>query len=154
MEDVVIDRQRHDPSGREVAFYTPPDAGNLLRVSGLAQPLIMISLENKFFSSDIFSSAFLLGNIGAPFIIGLAVGYFAKKMLKIALLLGGATVVSLFAAEYYGIVHISDAELQNAASTATHAVKSSGDFLLQRLSSITTKGVSGAAGFFAGFRLG
>jgi len=114
----------------------------------------MTSFDNKFFSQDIFSSAFLLGNIGTPFIIGMAVGYFAKKMLKIALLLSGATVVALFAAEYYGVIHINDAELQNAASTATNAAKSSGDFLLQRLSSITTKGVSGAAGFFAGFKMG
>jgi len=114
----------------------------------------MNSLENNIFSQDIFSSAFLLGNVGTPFIIGMAVGYFAKKMLKMALFLGGATVVSLFAAEYYGVIHINDAQLQNAASTATNAAKSSGDFLLQRLSSITTKGVSGAAGFFAGFKLG
>ena len=28
---------------------------------------------------------YLLSNIGAPFVIGLAVGYFAKKVLKMAL---------------------------------------------------------------------
>lgn len=119
-----------------------------------AYRLIMLNFDNKDFSSDLFSSAFLLGNIGTPFIIGLAVGYFAKKMLKIALLLGGATVVSLFAAEYYGVMPINDTQLQNAAYTATQAAKTSGDYLVQRLSGITTKGVSGAAGFFAGFKLG
>lgn len=103
---------------------------------------------------DAFSSDFLLGNIGAPFVIGLAVGYFAKKMLRTALFLGGAAVVLLFAGEYYGVVHITDAELQNVATTATDAAKSSGDFLVQRLSSITSRGVSGAAGFFTGFKLG
>lgn len=105
-------------------------------------------------SPDIFTSAFLLGNIGAPFIIGLAVGYFAKKMLRTALFLGGAAVVVLFAGEYYGIVHITDAELQNVANSATDAAKSSGDFLIHRLSGFTSKGVSGVAGFFAGFKLG
>lgn len=114
----------------------------------------MNSLNTNFFSSDMFSSAFLLGNVGTPFIIGLAVGYFAKKMLKMALFIGGAAVAGLFAAEYYGIVHISDAELQNVANSATHAAQSSGDFLARRLSGITTKGVTGAAGFFVGFKLG
>jgi uncharacterized membrane protein (Fun14 family) len=105
-------------------------------------------------SGDMFSSAFLLGNVGAPFVIGMAVGYFAKKMLRITLFVSGAAIVVLFAAEYYGVVKISDADLQHAASSATDVAKSSGDFLVSRLSSITSKGVSGVAGFFAGFKLG
>lgn len=105
-------------------------------------------------SSDIFSTGFLLGNVGAPFVIGMAVGYFAKKMLRTALLVGGAIVVLLFAAEYYGIISINDAALQNAASSAAQAAKESGGFLLDRLSVITSRGVSGAAGFFIGFKLG
>jgi hypothetical protein len=32
---------------------------------------------NATTSTDILSSTFLLGNVGAPFVIGLAVGYFA-----------------------------------------------------------------------------
>ena len=105
-------------------------------------------------SADFFSSEFLLGNVGAPFAIGMAVGYFAKKMLRTALFLGGAAVVMMFVAEYYGVIHITDAELQNVASSATDAAKSSGDFLVKRLSGITSKGVTGVAGFFTGFKLG
>jgi len=105
-------------------------------------------------SIDIFSSTFLIGNVGAPFIIGLAVGYFAKKMLLTALFIGGAAIVLLFVSEYYGITHISDVQLQQAANTAADVAKSSGNFLVQRLSGITSKGVSGAAGFFVGFKLG
>jgi len=105
-------------------------------------------------SYDIFSSAFLLGNIAAPFVIGMAVGYFAKKMLRTALFLAGAAIVLLFVSEYYGIIEISNAELQHAAESATDAAKSSGDFLVNRLSGITSKGVSGVAGFFVGFKLG
>ncbi len=105
-------------------------------------------------SNDIFSSAFLLGNVGAPFVIGMAVGYFAKKMLRTALFLGGAAIVLMFVGEYYGITSISDINLQNAANAATEAVKSSGGFLIDRVTRITSKGVSGAGGFFVGFKLG
>jgi uncharacterized membrane protein (Fun14 family) len=105
-------------------------------------------------STDIFSSTFLIGNVGAPFVIGLAVGYFAKKMLRTMLFLGGAAVVLLFAAEYYDIINITDEKLQHAATVATEAAKSSGGFLVDRLTSITSKGVSGAGGFFVGFKMG
>jgi uncharacterized membrane protein (Fun14 family) len=104
--------------------------------------------------ADIFSSTFLIGNVGAPFVIGMAVGYFAKKMLRTALFLGGAAIVLLFAAEYYGVIDITDEKLQHAASAATEAAKSSGSFLVNRLTSITSKGVSGVGGFFIGFKLG
>jgi uncharacterized membrane protein (Fun14 family) len=104
--------------------------------------------------TDIFSSTFLLGNVGAPFVIGLAVGYFAKKMLRTALFLAGAAIVLLFVAEYYGIIEMTDEQLQHATSAATEAAKHSGGFLVQRLSSITSKSVSAVAGFFVGFKLG
>jgi uncharacterized membrane protein (Fun14 family) len=106
--------------------------------------------------NDIFSSAFLFGNVGAPFAIGLAVGYFAKKMLKTALFLGGAAIVLLFVSEYYGIVEITDAMLEKFANSATDAAKSSGDFLVKRLNlaSFSTKSASGAGGFFVGFKVG
>ncbi|MGZ8232767.1 FUN14 domain-containing protein [Methylobacter tundripaludum] len=109
---------------------------------------------NAASTAEIFSSDFLFGNVGAPFVIGMAVGYFAKKMLRMALFLGGAAIVLLFASEYYGIAEITDAQLESAANAATDAAKSSGDYLVKRLSSITSKGVSGAVGFFAGFKLG
>ncbi len=105
-------------------------------------------------STDFLSSTFLMGNVGAPFVIGLAVGYFAKKMLRFALFLGGAAIVLLFVSEYYGVGHVNDANLQSAASAATDMAKSSGNFLVERLSHITAKGVSATAGFFAGLKLG
>lgn len=105
-------------------------------------------------STDFFSQDFLIGNVGAPFIIGLAVGYFAKKMLLTALFLGGAAIVLLFVGEYYGITEISDLNLEQATDSATEAVEQSGDYLVKRLSGITSKGVSAAGGFFVGFRMG
>ena len=105
-------------------------------------------------STNIFTSDFMIGNVGAPFAMGLAVGYFAKKMLLTALFLCGAAIVLLFVSEHYGVTEISDVNLQEAADSATDAVKKSGDFLVKRLSNITSKGVSAAGGFFVGFKLG
>lgn len=106
------------------------------------------------FVTDFLSSEFLVGHVGAPFAIGLAVGYFAKKMLRTALFLGGAAVVLLFVGEYYGVTEISDLNLQQATDTATAAAKESGSYLLNRLSGITSKGVSGVGGFLLGLKIG
>lgn len=102
----------------------------------------------------VLSSPFLIGNIGAPFVIGLSVGYFAKKMFRTVLFIGGGILTLLFIAEYYGVIDISDANLQSAATSITNTAKDSGSFLLDRVTSITSRGVSGAAGFFTGFKLG
>jgi len=105
-------------------------------------------------SNDIFSEAFLLGNIGAPFILGMAVGYFAKKMLRTALFVGGAIVSILFVAEYYDLININNMALESAANSAAEVAKESGSFLLDRLAMFTSRGLSGAGGFFVGFKLG
>lgn len=105
-------------------------------------------------SSDIFSSTFLLGNVGAPFILGMAVGYFAKKMLKLALLVGGGLVVMLFAAEYYGVITVNGLALEQAADYAAGAAKASGNYLIDRLSLFASRGLGGIAGFYVGFKLG
>jgi uncharacterized membrane protein (Fun14 family) len=104
--------------------------------------------------TDLFSSDFLLGNIGAPFIIGAAVGYFAKKMLKVALFIGGATIVLMFVGEYYHVINISDVQLENAAETVAESAKQSGGFLVDRLTRITSRGVSAVGGFAVGFKFG
>lgn len=100
------------------------------------------------------TSTFLLTNVGAPFAIGLAVGFFAKKAIKVALFLAGGAIVLLFVSEYYGYGGIDNESLKNLASTATNTAKQSGDFLVDRLSHITGKGLSAVAGFFAGLKLG
>lgn len=105
-------------------------------------------------STDFFSTTFLLGNVGAPFLIGMATGYFAKKMLKTALFFGGAIVVLLFVAESYGIISINSMAMQDAASSTAAMAIDSGDFLLARLGVITSRGVSGVGGFYVGFKLG
>jgi len=102
---------------------------------------------------DIFSSGFLLGHIGAPFLIGLAVGMFAKKMLKIFLILFGAVLTVFFIAEHYDIIQLNDQAIVNLAEGAGEGVKNSGSFLMSRLGLISTTGVSATAGFALGFKL-
>lgn len=104
--------------------------------------------------SDFLSSAFMIPNVGGPFLVGLAVGYFAKKMLKMALFVGGAAIVAMFIFEYYGIASISDTDLENAAKSAADVAEQSGDYLVSRLSQITSRGVSAAVGFFSGLKIG
>jgi uncharacterized membrane protein (Fun14 family) len=105
-------------------------------------------------SSDIFSAAFLIPNVGAPFVIGLAVGYFSKKMLKLALFVGGGAIVLMFVSEYYGFFTVSDESLQHVTDAAVETAQNSGRFLINRLSSITGKGVSSIAGFYCGLKMG
>ncbi|OAI05255.1 hypothetical protein A1353_11800 [Methylomonas methanica] len=114
----------------------------------------MSNAIETYAADDIFSEAFLLGNLGAPFILGMAVGYFAKKMLRTALFIGGAIVSILFLAEYYDLININNMALENAANSAAEVAKESGSFLLDRLAVFTSRGVSGAGGFFVGFKLG
>jgi uncharacterized membrane protein (Fun14 family) len=127
----------------DLVFPEPTDAGG----SSFINPQALEGL-------DFLSAPFLLGNVGAPFVIGLAVGYFAKKMLKIALFLAGGAIVLLFVTEYYGVTTLSDQGLQSAANTATNMARESGGFLMERLSRISAKGVSATAGFFVGLKFG
>ncbi|TXH76633.1 MAG: hypothetical protein E6Q85_03790 [Thiothrix sp.] len=112
------------------------------------------ALQQQLPPTDLLSAPFLIGNVGAPFVIGLAVGFFAKKILKIALFLAGGAIVLLFVTEYYGMTQVSDAHLQSAADAATGLAQQSGSYLMNRLSQITSKGVSAVAGFAVGLKFG
>lgn len=112
------------------------------------------ALQQQLPQTDFLSAPFLIGNVGAPFVIGLAVGFFAKKILKLALFIAGGAIVLLFITEYYGIAKVSDAQLQSAADAATGMAQQSSGFLMDRLSQITSKGVSALAGFAVGLKFG
>lgn len=104
-------------------------------------------------NQDLFSIPYLISNVGTPFLLGIAVGYFSRKMLHAVLFLSGGIVVLLFIAEYCGIVQINNAQLLQSADVAVEAVKTSSNFLLMRLSAFSTKGISATGGFILGFRL-
>ena len=100
------------------------------------------------------TGSFLLVSVGAPFLMGMAVGYFMKKTLKIGLFLLGLSIVLLLVAGYYGVIHISGAELTHAVEQGTGAVNRFGSFLVNSLSGLGVVGVGGAAGFFVGLKMG
>lgn len=100
------------------------------------------------------NGAFLLINIGAPLLMGMAVGYFIKKTLKLGLFLLGLSIVGLFVAGYYGLIQISGPELTHAVETGTSAVNRFGSFLINTLSGLGGVGLGGVAGFFIGLKMG
>lgn len=114
----------------------------------------MTEAAKAFSLADLLDPHFLLPNVGAPFLLGLAVGYCAKKMLRLALFLGGAIIILFFITEYYGLTAINYQEVQKAAQTAADLAHQSGGFLMDRLSRFTSQGISAGVGFFAGIRLG
>ncbi len=143
-------------TGHQSSEWVPVEPGDLLPPAGSADSIGHTQLINSqaLENIDFFSAPFLLGNVGAPFVIGLAVGYFAKKMLKIALFLAGGAIVLLLVTEYYGVTTLSDQGLQQVANTATRMAQESGGFLVERLSRISARGVSATAGFFVGLKFG
>jgi len=103
-------------------------------------------------SADILNTDFLLGNVTEPFVIGLAVGYFAKKLLKTALFFLGAAVFLLFVAQHYGLTALNNINLQEVGGGFLGIVKQVAGFLKDKLSSI--EGGSGVGGFIVGFKFG
>ncbi|NKB75509.1 MAG: hypothetical protein GKR96_00345 [Gammaproteobacteria bacterium] len=97
---------------------------------------------------------FLFSNVGAPFLIGAAVGFFAKKAMKLVLFFGGLAIVLLFFMESQGITAVDNEGLKDGASMVAAKMREFGNFLTQRLDNITGKGVSAAVGFVAGFKMG
>ena len=97
---------------------------------------------------------FIAFNAGAGFVLGFAVGYALKKLVKLALVLLGLLTIVLLALEYYGIIQVNydkfvalveqamNMTRSAASSIASHAVASlpfAGSFLL---------------GFALGFKMG
>jgi uncharacterized membrane protein (Fun14 family) len=61
---------------------------------------------------ELWSSGFFL-EMGFSFIVGLAVGFALKIAFKIALVLGGALLVVLFALQYAGLIDINWAGMES-----------------------------------------
>jgi uncharacterized membrane protein (Fun14 family) len=101
-----------------------------------------------------FSGSSLVTDMGGPFIIGLAVGYFAKKMLRISLFLFGAVIVGAFLLDQSGIFHVSPDTLESMASGVGNETIKAGSFLRNQLDVFSGKGLSAGVGFLAGLKLG
>ncbi len=99
-------------------------------------------------------SSFLLINVGAPFLLGLAVGYFTKKALKVGLFLLGLSVVVLFVSTHYNIIVLNGPILTDTVEQGKDAANRFGAFLVESLSGLKGVGLSGCAGFFVGLKIG
>jgi len=95
------------------------------------------------------------GQISSGFFIGLAVGYFFKKSLKILLLLFGLLIVILFALQAYEVIQISSDTLLSGTDKLIILIKAVGSFLKEQLSFLELSGGAGAvAGFLVGLKMG
>jgi uncharacterized membrane protein (Fun14 family) len=99
-------------------------------------------------------------SLGGGLFLGLAVGYFAKKALKITLFLTG-----LFVVAYVALVYSGTAPLVEVADITPHLDETGsriarfGSFLFTWLSSydtapVGTAGVGAVGGFFIGWKMG
>jgi uncharacterized membrane protein (Fun14 family) len=109
--------------------------------------------------ADILNPDFLLGNVGGPFVIGLAVGFFAKKMLKITLFCLGAGVVVVFIMQYFDFKGSHNINLQEVGDSFIGLVKHGFELLKEHLSTIQSgnkpiQSGSALTGFFVGIKLG
>ena len=95
-----------------------------------------------------------LTEIGPPFIIGLAVGYFAKKVFRIALFLFGALIVAAFLLDQSGLFHVAPESIEGMATTVGNEAVTAGGFLRNRLDVFSGKGLSAGVGFLTGLKLG
>lgn len=106
------------------------------------------------------SSLPLVVLLGGGVFIGLAIGFFAKKALKITLFITGFLLVSYLVLVYAGYV-----PLVNVADIAPHLnatgtqIGRFGSFLLAWLSSydalkVGSAGIGAVGGFYAGWKMG
>jgi len=99
--------------------------------------------------NDLFSSGFFL-RLGFSFIVGLAIGYALKVAFKIALVLGGLSLILLFGLQYNGIIEVNWAGMESSYDGFIDWLAAYGgalkDFIADNLSS--------AASFTAGLLLG
>lgn len=125
-------------------------------------PCCLLSMENGMndmtgSGEDVATNdyaSFLLINVGAPFLIGMAVGYFTKKALKVVLLFLGFSIVILLVSAHYEFIEVNGQNVTNAVEQGTGAVNRFGSFLMSSLSGFEGVGLSGCAGFLVGLKVG
>lgn len=97
---------------------------------------------------------YILFNAGAGFILGFAVGYALKKLLKLVLLFLGLITLLLLALEYYGIIQVNYGKFVQLVQTALNATRSATSGIVSHaLASLPFAG-SFAVGLAVGFKAG
>lgn len=89
-------------------------------------------------------------NLGAGFLLGLAVGYALKKIAKLALLIGGFIVLTILVLNYKGIIIVNYDILKQVTEEILRWLKME----VSGLVTFINTSVPFAGGFMAGFIIG
>ncbi len=92
----------------------------------------------------------MIGDVGVGGIIGFVTGYALKKLLKLAMALIGAYVLSLFYLQQKGVITINTDKLFNLTGNLTQQVIGLG----QKVVGILPGTGAFVAGFYIGFKKG
>ena len=128
-----------------------PNWGCLIAQSAVAQepPQLITIPADAAIDDNLFSTGFVL-ELGFSFVVGLAIGYALKIAFKIALIVGGGALLSVFALQYAGVANINWSGMEVKYDDLSTWLMASGgafrDFIADRLSS--------AASFTAGLLVG
>jgi len=94
-------------------------------------------------------------DLGTSFVIGMAVGFFLKKSLKLALFVLGFMLVAMFLMESNGMFSVNETTLEHGVSGGIDMFQSLAIFLKNRLDAMTFgKAGSAVAGFIVGLKIG
>ena len=94
-------------------------------------------------------------DMGSGFVMGLAVGYFFKKSIKIVLFLLGIALVLLFALDQFELIELHKEQLSQTVDAGTGMFKQFGLLLKQKLEEFGAVGTGSAiAGFALGIKMG
>lgn len=92
----------------------------------------------------------IVGDVGVWGVVGFITGYALKKLLKLAMALIGAYILSLFYLQQKGVITINTDKLFNLTNNITQQVMGLG----QKVLGILPGTGSFVAGFYIGFKKG
>ncbi len=98
--------------------------------------------------------SYILFNAGAGFILGFAVGYALKKLLKLVLLILGLVTLTLLALEYYGIISVNYNRFVELVDKAINATRSAASGILPHAIASFSFAGPFALGLAIGFKMG
>jgi len=97
-----------------------------------------------------FDVSGMVGDVGVGAIVGFVTGYALKKLMKIAMAIIGAYILSLFYLQHKGVITINTDRLFNLTGSLTRQVVSLG----QKVLGILPGTSAFVAGFYLGFKKG
>ena len=92
----------------------------------------------------------MVGDVGVGAVVGLITGFALKKILKLALVIIGAYLLSLFWLQHKGVITINEEKLFNLAAGWSSELLTLGEKVVGILPGTTAF----LAGFYLGFRKG